>query len=259
MTFRKSFFPLVAVAMLGACSSGQLGAKGNVRFSQVVSFEETTDFGPPIVTNSGMLIQLEDPSSTPEIVNPELNLVVEDENGTGPSSHAEVIPLGFAQFAVTLTQSGNFTLVAQQAGTEVDFLAVSAVSASGLRWHDQANVVATSASGSTSEVQACASTSQVSISNLVLSTNTSITLFVIPEDASNNALLGMLQLTATGTGPVALSGGFLGQGLTPNSITVSPQGTLGAPATLTVNDAVTGKTVTVTIQTQNSSAPVSCQ
>ncbi len=259
MTVRSHLFLAGAVALLGGCSSGQLGAEGQVRFSQVVSFEETTDFGPPIVTSSGMLIQLEDPTSSPEIVNPELSLIVQDADGSGPSSHAEVIPLGFAQFAITLTQSGSFTLVAQQAGKEVDFLDVSAESASGLRWHAQADVVATSASGSGSSATACASTSQVDIGSLVLSPNTSITLFVIPEDSSNDALLGLLQLTASATGPVALSGGFLGQGLTPNSITVSPQGSLGAPATLTVNDAVTGKTLTLSIPTQSSNASVSCQ
>ena len=258
MTIRNGFFLAVSVALLGACSSGQLGAEGQVRFSQVVSFEETTDFGPPIVTNSGMLIQLEDPNPTPEIVNPDLNLVVQDANGTGPSAHAEVIPLGFAQFAITLTQGGSFTLVAEEAGKEVDFLGVTAEGASGLRWHPQADVVATTASGSSSSASACAQTSEVDIGSLVLSPNSSITLHVIPEDSSNDALLGMLQLTASSTGPVALSGGYLGQGLTPNSITVSPQGGLGAPATVTVDDAVTGKTISVNIPTQNANATVSC-
>lgn len=257
MTFRNGA-PL-ALVLVAACSSGQLGSEGNVRFSQVVSFEETNDFGPPIVTGSGMLIQLEDPQAQPEIVNPELTLVVTDANGSGPSSHAEVIPLGFAQYAVTLTQSGDFTLVAEEGGQQVDFLGVSAESANGLRWHDQALVTATNESSSSSSSTLCASTSNVSVSNLTLSPNTSITLFVIPEDSNGDALLGMLQLSATSTGPVTLAGGFLGQGLTPNSIVVSPQGSLGAPATVNVSDAVTGKTISVSIQTQTANAAVSCQ
>jgi hypothetical protein len=141
----------------------------------------------------------------------------------------------------------------------VDFLGVSAESANGLRWHPQAVVTATNESSSSSSTTACASTNNVSVSSLTLSPNTTITLFVIPEDSNGDALLGMLQLTATSTGPVTLSGGFLGQGLTPNSITVSPQGSLGAPATVTVSDAVTGKTISVTIQTQTANASVSCQ
>jgi hypothetical protein len=255
MKIRNSLVLFAALTLAQACSTGQVGSEGQVRFSQVVSFEETTDFGPPIVTNAGMLVQLEEPSSSPEIVNPELTLVVQDANGTGPSSHAEVIPLGFAQFAITLTQSGSFTLVAEQGGAQVDFLGVSAAGAAGLRWHPQADVVVTGSSGST----ACAATSQESVSNLLLSANTTITLHVIPEDSSNAALLGLLQLSATATGPVALSGGFLGQGLTPNSITVSPQGSLGAPATVTVSDAVTGKTLSVDIATQSANTAVSCQ
>ena len=240
--------------LLSACSSGQLGVSGQVRFSQVVSFAETTDFGPPIVTSSGLLIQLEYPTLGAEQVDPSLTLVVADRGGSGPSGHATVVPLGFAQYAIGLTASGNYTLVAEKDGKSVASLPVSAAGAGGLHWHDPATVTVTG----TANGKTCGSTSSVPLAQLVLAPNSSITLTVVPDDGKGNALLGMLQLSASADGPAQLSSGFLGQGLTPNTLTVAPQGSLGTAIHLTAADAVTGKSLTLDIPTQAANAAVTC-
>jgi hypothetical protein len=88
-----AFFSLVLVG----CSDGGVGEKGVVRFSQVVNFVETDDFSPPLVTGRTVLIRLEraDGRVVRERGFPELSLEV-----TGGA--AQVLPLGFAQFAVRL-------------------------------------------------------------------------------------------------------------------------------------------------------------
>ncbi len=248
---------LIAVSTsLAACSSGQLGVNGQVRFSQVVNFAETTDFGPPLVVNAGLLVQLEYPGLGEEQVNPSLSLVVADKGQTAQSGHVAVVPLGFAQYAILADKGGDYTLLAQQNGQTVDTLPISAAGAGALHWHAQATVTVTGVD-SGSGVQ-CSTTSSVPLAQLVLAPNASITLVVVPDDGQGNALLGMLELTATAQGPAQLTSGWLGQGLTPNSVTVAPQGTLGGTIHLTAADAVTGKSLTLDIPTQTAPAAVTC-
>jgi hypothetical protein len=78
---------------------------------------------------------------------------------------------------------------------------------------------------------------------------------VVPVDGNGHAMLGLLQLTATATGPVALVGDYIGQGSAPNSFTVTPAGTLGAEAQITVTDDTTGKSFSVSFPTNNVSTP----
>jgi len=250
MTFRT--LSLLFVCLTPACltSTGQNGVEGNVRFSQVQHFVETSDFSAPLVTDSGLLVQLEFPNANDEVINPDLTLLVTDGKGNTASAHADVLPLGFAQYAIALDAPGSYMLVADEDGQTLDTLPITVNGASGLRFHDTADVVVTDTSGNT----ACGSGAQVSLGDLVLTNDASITFHVVPTDGNGNAMLGLLELTATTTGPIELTGDYLGQGLAPNSFSVSPKGTLGAPALITVNDDVTGKTITFQLQTKDANA-----
>jgi hypothetical protein len=245
-----SFFAFALPACL--TSTGAVGTEGNVRFSQVQHFVETTDFAPPVVTESGLLVELELPNDA-EQVNPALTLIVADGEGTSPSANAEVVPLGFAQYAITLHKAGAFTLVARDDDNVFDTLAIRAAGMSTLRFHDQVDRTINDDSGSSS----CVSSDQVDLASAVLTSDTRLDFHVVPADGSNDAMLGLLELTATATGPIEILGDYLGQGLAPNSFTVVPQGTLGAPATITVKDEISGMSTTFTLPTKDENT--SCQ
>src|SRR5690349_12039406 len=103
-------------ALVGACSDGQLGDNGLVRFSQVVNFSETSNFESPIATNKAIFVALQRPDGSviEDETFTELTLRVEDsENGGEDSPDATVFPLGFAQYGVILQRAGAFRLVAE--------------------------------------------------------------------------------------------------------------------------------------------------
>jgi hypothetical protein len=243
---------IVAAMWLVGCSSGQVGQTGKVRFSLVDNYPDTPDFTSHVATGAGLLLQLEFVSAGLETVNPGLALQVQDgstpSTTAGNSAKATVLPLGFAQYAVSISTAGSYTIVATQGTTALDFVPITVADVGSLRWHNEAILTTTSGSGSSTKT--CSTTPAVS--DVTLKSNDTLTIDVVPQDSKGNPLLGLLQLTAMATGPVSLSGALLGQGATPNQLTVDPSGTLGSTAQITVSDSVSGKTLSLTLPTSSS-------
>jgi len=172
-----TFFALVG------CADGGNGDKGIVRYSQVVNFVETDDFTPPLVVGRTVLIRLEH-APVGERGFPELGLEV-----TGGTS--QVLPLGFAQFAVRLDEEKAYRFRAKEGTRELDAITVSAKKGASIRFHGKANVTTLGRTGSKS----CAKGTTVDLADLVLAPNQEAALFVVPVDGAGKAMLGMLQLT----------------------------------------------------------------
>lgn len=218
----KSGLALVVFALINGCADGANGDKNVVRFSQIVNFVETDDFSRPLVLERTVMIRLEHASALGAEARsfPELTLEV-----TGGTS--QVLPLGFAQYAVRLDEAKDYRFRAKEAGREIDALTVRAQKAKAIRLHATAKVFTTS---KTAQGVSCSSTTDVPVEGLTLAPNQEATVFVVPVDADGKPMLGMLNLTATTGGrtdvkldtPLFLTGGA------PNALVVRP--TLTSPA-----------------------------
>ena len=139
----RKFLLMSPVALLAACSDGQLGDRGLVRFSQVVNFAETSDFSTPIAAQKPMFIVLQRPDGTflEDDTFTELTLRVEDNEDPGKNSEDVVLfPLGFAQYGVILNRPGPFRLVAEEKGVFLDGLVIQSLDMSGIRFASTASV-----------------------------------------------------------------------------------------------------------------------
>lgn len=236
-----------AALLLAACSGGQVGDKGLVRFSQVVSFAEAGDFKAPIAVDRTVLVALQHPNELGERTFPELRLVAE-----GPGTPG-VFPLGFAQFAVVLNAEGDYRLLAKKGEATLDTLAVKARPLSKIRFSSRAEL----ATHKVGDQGACVKTQTLRPEEIVLNRNQSARLFVVPVSDDDRPMLGLLQLTATGPAYVQLGSPLVGQGKAPNALTVEPAGTLGETAELVVKEEGALE-VKIAIPTRDADAPVDC-
>jgi hypothetical protein len=212
---------LLAVALgltLVGCADGGTGDKGLVRFSQVVNFVETDDFRPPLVVGRTVLIRLERAPLGSQGF-PELNLEV-----TGGA--AQVLPLGFAQYAVRLDDAAAYRFRAREGTKEVDAITVTAAQGASMRLHGKAQVMT---SGVDARGRRCAQGSTVDLADLSLAPNQEALVTVVPVDGAGAPMLGMLQLTAKASrADIELDMPFFFQGGSPNTLAIRP--TLGSAA-----------------------------
>lgn len=211
----KTALALAMFMLINGCADGANGDRGVVRFSQIVNFVETNDFTPPLVVNRTVMIRLEhaNAAGTDGRGFPELSLEV-----TGGTS--QVLPLGFAQYAVRLDEEKDYRFRAKEGAREVDVLTVKAKKGASMRLHETANVVTMTKSGG----KTCIKAAELPIAGLTLAPNQHATLFVVPVDASGAPMLGMLQLSAKtgGRSDVELDTPLFFTGGSPNALVVKP-------------------------------------
>tara|TARA_B100000683_G_scaffold132396_1_gene129288 strand:+ start:305 stop:1063 length:759 start_codon:yes stop_codon:yes gene_type:complete len=248
----KPLFALLALAMAAsACSDGGMGANGLVRFSQIVDFKETDDFSAPFMVNKTMMIALQDPESdrplTAETTFPELDLTVDAQNlGNG----GETFPLGFAQYGVVLDGEGDYRLVANQDGEELDHMKIKAENVKSMRL--SADVVL-SADG-----QDCSNLTEDKLDDLVLHKNQTLWVYVVPLNEDDEPMLGFLNLTASGPSHIELDAPLVGHGSSANALSITPRGDLGEDIEITIKEVTEGFEFSFTIETADEDADVSC-
>lgn len=226
-TFAKAALTLGTCFVLVGCADGGTGDKGVVRFSQVVNFVETNDFSPPLVVARTVLIRLEH-APLGERGYPELALEV-----TGGA--AQVLPLGFAQYAVRLDEERDYRFRAKEGTKEVDALTVRARKGAAVRFHARASVVTTGRDNG----KTCATAREVDVAGLTLAPNQQAALTVVPVDGDGKAMLGMLQLTGKmSRSDVKLDTPLFFEGGSANALIVKPTGVSGTlgEATLEVQE-----------------------
>ncbi|MBE2253298.1 MAG: hypothetical protein IAE78_27450 [Myxococcus sp.] len=247
-TVGKATLALGTFFLLVGCADGGNGDKGLVRFSQVVNFVETSDFSPPLVATRTVLIRLEH-TSVDQRGYPELNLEV-----TGGA--AQVLPLGFAQYAVRLDEEKAYRFRAKEGTRELDALTVTAKKAAGLRFHSKARVVTLGRTGQ----KTCAKGSEVELAELTLAPNQEAALFVVPVDGEGKAMLGLLQLSGKmSRADVQLDTPLFFEGGSANALTVKPtlaSGPLG-DAQLEVTEPLLG-TLTQKVGIAANDAVITC-
>lgn len=245
----KAALALATVFALMGCADGGNGDKGIVRYSQVVNFVETDDFTPPLVVGRTVLIRLEH-APVGERGFPELGLEV-----TGGA--AQVLPLGFAQFAVRLDEEKDYRFRAKEGTRELDAITVKAKKGAAIRFHAKANVVTVGRTGSKS----CAKGTTVDLADLVLAPNQEAALFVVPVDGAGKPMLGMLQLTGKmSRADVLLDTPFFFEGGSANALMVKPtlaSGPLG-DAQLEVTEPGFAS-LTQTIRVTEKDAAITCE
>ena len=241
-----AFFSLVLVG----CSDGGVGEKGVVRFSQVVNFVETDDFSPPLVTARTVLIRLERAEGrvTRERGFPELSLEV-----TGGA--AQVLPLGFAQFAVRLDDAASYRFLAKDGAATVDAITVTSKKGARLRPHAKATITTTGRSNG----KTCTRSGAVDVEDLTLAPNQTATFFVVPVDEADKPMLGLLQLTArTGRKDLELDTPLFFEGGSPNTLMVRPTQVDTDRGELELSDPAFPKLV-VPLRVSATEVPVSCE
>ena len=248
----RPLFALLALALAASsCSDGGMGANGLVRFSQIVDFKETDDFSAPFMVNKTMMIALQDPESdkplTPETTFAELNLTVEAEN---LGNNGETFPLGFAQYGVVLDGSGDYRLVAQQDGEEIDHLAVKAQPVDRMRLSQD---VVLSTDG-----EECNNLFDQKLDEAVLHKNQTLWVYVVPLNEDGDPMLGFLNLTASGPAHIELDAPLVGHGASANALTITPKGDLGEDVEITVREVTEGFQFSFTLETADKNADVSC-
>jgi hypothetical protein len=241
---------IIAALALEGCADGGTGDRGVVRFSQVVNFVETNDFSPPLVVGRTVLIRLEHaPLGTQAF--PELNLEV-----TGGA--AQVLPLGFAQFAVRLDDAAAYRFRAREGTKEVDAITVRAAKGATMRLHGRAQVIT---SGTDASGKRCSRGAAVDVGDLVLAPNQEAMVTVVPVDGSGEPMLGMLQLTAKASREdLELDTPFFFQGGSPNTLMIRPTLASAALGDATVEISEPAfPTLTQTIRVVSREASVSCE
>lgn len=239
-----------AATLCGCISDGATGDQGKVRFSQVFNFQETKDFTPPIALNSTMLIKLERPSSGTTLTDPggfpELTLETKPQ--------AEVLPMGFGEFAISMSSEGSFQLIAKEEGKTLDTLNVTVKAPDHVRFSPKVSVVTSLKSGTTS----CVRVDEVALADVVLHKNQSATYFAVAAQKDDSAMLGLLGVTASNSDDVlSLDVPLILEDTQPGGLIVKPKGTLGNDESIKVTEA-SGLSFTQTVKTANSDADGTC-
>lgn len=242
---------LAFVALAAGChSDGQPGVTGKVRFSQVLDYADTNDFTAPVAVGSTLLVALQAPGMS-AVPGAEAGLTLVVEQGGKPAG--SVSPMGFGQFAVVLPSPGAYDLVAESGGTELDHLPVTAEAVHALRLSERFEV---ESRGSQCTVVASETSG---LDHTVLHANQQLTVYAVPVDESGAPMVGLLALTADAPDTLGLGSPFVGGGIRANALTLSPAGTLGSPAMVTVRDSGDGLTTSLDLATSPDDAPVDCQ
>lgn len=249
MTWARAALTLGAFFVLVGCADGGNGDKGVVRFSQVVNFVETDDFTPPLVVSRTVLIRLEH-APLGERSFPELNLEV-----TGGA--AQVLPLGFAQYAVRLDEEKAYRFRAREGTKELDAITVTAKKGASMRLHAKAQVLTRGQSNG----KACTRGSSVDLADLTLAPNQEAMVTVVPVDEGGKAMLGMLQLTAKASRPdLELDTPLFFEGGSPNTLVLRPTVLTSTLGDLTLEIAEPAfSTLTQSVRVLKDDATVSCQ
>jgi hypothetical protein len=243
------------MVVLVGCADGAVGENRAVRFSQVVNFVETDDFTAPLVVGRTVLIRLE--RTTPATLGsgplPRGRAYAELElDVTGGA--AQVLPLGFAQFAVRLDDAVDYRFVAKEGTRTVDGITVKARRGAALRLHGTARVTTTAPVPS----GGCSQASRVELADVVLAPNQTAEFTVVPLDAVGRPMLGMLQLTARApTSGVTFDSPLFIEGGTPNALTVQPTPFSADEATLELSDPAF-PTLTVPLRLTTTAARLEC-
>jgi hypothetical protein len=242
--------------LFAACSDGQLGDKGLVRFSQVVNFTETDDFTAPIAAQKTMFVVLQRPDGSiiEDDTFTELTLRVEDNENPGKDSDDVVVfPLGFAQYGVIINKAGPFRLVAENKESFLDGLVIQSQDMAGIRFASTASV--------TTFTDQCIVSEEINsdLNNFVLHPNQEIEVSVVPETPEGQAMIGLLALTADSPEGLSLDSPIFGQGVTPNELIIRPGSAIfGAPVGIDIREVESDVALSVTMQTAEEDAVVAC-
>ncbi|MCB9664941.1 MAG: hypothetical protein H6732_12570 [Alphaproteobacteria bacterium] len=189
MHTRLVVFALALVATVGCRrSDGDLGDAGVVRFSQIVDYKETEDFGAPVAVDRALLVALQRPQSVwGNDEETRADLVLDVEGG----KDVTIVALGFAQYAVTFARPGEYRLVAvdeRRGGRTVDRRTIVAEPLGGVRFHATADVF--------TDDEPCNDWREVPLDELKLYRNERAKVYAVPESRSGEPMLGLLDLVA---------------------------------------------------------------
>jgi hypothetical protein len=252
----EKFLGVALLVFIGACSDGQLGDSGLVRFSQVVNFAETNDFTAPIAATKPMFVVLQRPDGNflEDDTFTELTLRVEDNENPGETSKdAVVFPLGFAQYGVILDRPGPFRLVAEQRGAFLDGLVIQSQNMAGIRFASTARV--------TTFTDECIVSEEInaSLSDFLFHPNQQIEVSIVPQTSQGQAMIGLLALTADSPEGLSLDSPIFGQGITPNELIIRPGSALmGFPVSVDIKEVESNTLLSIDLQTTNEDAVVTC-
>ncbi len=234
---------------------GQVGEQGLVRFAQVVKFAETDDFRSPIAAGSSMVIALQRPSTgfLDDDTFVSLRLDIRRLNGDSVGS---VIPLGFAQYGVQFQESGTLQLVAERAdGQAIDGITVSVRPFRGIGLSPRFVV--------TTRTEIPAECSRVDeyddLAQVLLHTNQSLQVFVVPRDEDQRPMLGLLALTAEAPSSVTLDAPIVGANEFANTLVVTPEDRLPTDIPIRISEVTTGQDIEFTVQTRDQMRPLDCR
>ena len=233
-------------------SAGQIGEQGIVRFSQIVQFAETEDFRSPIAQGASMVVALQKPKDSflDNDTFVDLQLSVRRLNGERLDT---IYPLGFGQYGVQFREAGTFQLIAEtDAGTAIDGLNVVVRAYRRLDLSRRFVV--------TTRVQEPSSCTRViefdNLAEVVLHTNQTLQMFVVPRDERDAPMLGLLPLTAIGPDSVTLDAPLVGGSEFANSLIVTPVGDLEPQLRLDIVDGFEARRLEISVRAENASQPL---
>lgn len=247
-----------ALVVFSGCSSdGQLGENGIVRFSQVVHFADTEDFSARLAAKRTLLVALQKPKQalTPdEDTMADVTMEVRKDGNKVDAAW----PLGFAQYAINLPDTGTYELVALKDGVAVDHVPLTVAEQKQIRFSAKHHIVTTFNDGQ----QSCARTEtpETPLADVVLHPNQSLTVYVVPQDDKSAALLGLLPMTAIAPDAFTVDSQLVGHGAMANSLTITPVSAdkLGEVQELSIREEETEQVLKLPIKTAREQAVLDC-
>jgi len=237
-----------------ADSDGQAGENGSVRFSQVLDYGETDDFTAPIAAGRPIFLALQHPKEgfLDDETYAELTLRVERDDG---SEIDAVWPFGFAQYGLRLEDPGDYWLLAERDGVQVDALKVQVQRVDHIVLSDQIQIKTTYDSGT----ESCSRFEEVDgISQVTLHKNQRLEFFVVPQNSAGEPMLGLLALTAVAPDSVQLDAPLFGQGRRANALSVLPTSALPERIMMSIEDQDSGDLIELDFAASNEDMVLNC-
>ncbi len=250
---------VVAAALAGCSSDGQVGENGIVRFSQVVHFADTEDFTAPLAAGRTLMVALQHPQALglDQETMADFTMEVREDGDRVDAAW----PLGFAQYAVNLEDEGQYQLVGLRNGEAVDQLGLRVKKAKSVRW-SKTFIVLTDYDDPKEQNRHCTrvTTRTEGPEGFLLHSNQTITVHVVPVDEDGAPLLGLLPLTANAPDVFRVNAQLVGHGALANSLTLSPVDALrlGGSHQLTVREQDLAQDLVLTLNTTSDVFELDC-
>lgn len=238
--------------VLGASCDGQTPdtVAQTARISQVVQFADTQPFVAPVAQGSTLLFAVQ--SVDGHALSTDVSLTV---SATTSGQFATIVPIGVAQYAVTLGSVGAYNL---QAMDGIDAIAITTLTAAPMRDLAVASTLSVTTTGTDATGQSCSSTETVgSLRGLLLHANQTLMFSVVPLGGDGAPMMGTLSLLASGE-HVRVDSPSIGSGTRGNTLTATPLIGAVGPASVRVADQATSISVLVEFAVADDLADAHC-